>query len=104
MLSIPNTLKTAAYDALAARSPQVQVYGNNGGITAYKVTKFLKHNWLIPVNEDNAEFGRPLYQVKTLNTLSGFIQCVDAISNCPNATLQEQNLITQFLNGGFFYE
>lgn len=104
VLSIPNTLKTAAYDALAARSPQVQIYGNNGGNTAYKVTKFLKHNWLIPVNENNEEFGRPLYQVKVLNTLSGFIQCVDAISNCANATLQEQNLITQFLNGGFFYE
>lgn len=54
-------------------------------------------------NEDRTEFGRPLYQVKTLNTLSGYIKCADAHVELP-ITDSERKKIVSFMNSGFFYE
>lgn len=47
--------------------------------------------------------GRPLCKMKTLNTLSGFIQCEEGnISS--NATEQEKESIANYLTNGFYYE
>lgn len=54
-------------------------------------------------NEDNAEFGKPLCQVKTLNTLSGFIQCEEN-DHAFSATKAESEEINRNLKEGFFYE
>ena len=104
ILSIPNKMKETAYDATAAISPKVQTTGNQGGLAAYAVTPYVLCTFLTMMDDDPAEFGRPLYAVQRIDTLSGYILCCDAVSNVPNATLTEQNQITQFLNGGFFYE
>ena len=56
-----------------------------------------------PVDADNAELGRPLCAVRTLGTLSGFIQCKDGDVSAP-ATAEELQSIENYLTGGFFYE
>ena len=47
--------------------------------------------------------GRPAKGVKTINTLSGYVQCIDAsISGSMNGREKEE--INTFLNSGFYYE
>lgn len=104
VLSVPNNIKQAAYDAAAATAPHVQTVGNQGGLSAYATTPYTLCTFLKQVDDDPAELGRPLYAVRYLNTLTGYIKCSDAVSNITGATLTENNMITQFLNGGFFYE
>lgn len=55
------------------------------------------------VDSDNNEFGKPLYQVKTLSAIPGFIKCGDAEHNVP-ASLPEKQKISSYLTGGFYYE
>lgn len=55
------------------------------------------------VDEKNAEFGKPLYKNRVINTLSGFIKCGDgdiAIDGYP----EEVEEISNYLTGGFYYE
>lgn len=50
-----------------------------------------------------SEFGRPLYETRTISTLPGFIKCGDGhveIAGYP----EEINAISEYLTGGFFYE
>lgn len=53
--------------------------------------------------EDVAHKGRPLLQIKTINTLSGYVLCENAHAEFP-ATSEELREVEQFMNGGFFYE
>ena len=56
-----------------------------------------------PIDENKTELGRPLGEVRTINTLSGFIQCADA--HCPIMGHEEEmQKVDEFLNSGFFYE
>lgn len=55
----------------------------------------------ILVDEDNEHNGRPLCQIKVLNTLSGYTQCNNAAFD--SAGTQEENVrIENFLNSGFY--
>lgn len=47
--------------------------------------------------------GRPVYAMKTINTLSGYIKCQNASVECDGYE-SEKDLINTYLNGGFFYE
>lgn len=53
--------------------------------------------------EDITHKGRPLLQIKTINTLSGYLLCENAHAEFP-ATSEELREIEQYMNGGFFYE
>lgn len=53
--------------------------------------------------EHIVEFGRPLCKIKTLNTLTGFIQCANGDIQC-DLTDTEKQQIKQYLEGGFYYE
>lgn len=54
-------------------------------------------------DEYNLDKGRPLCKARTLNQLSGFIQC-DNPDIQTNGTKEENERIVQYLIGGFFYE
>ena len=50
-----------------------------------------------------AEFGRPLYEVRTISTLPGYVKCGDgdiAVSGFP----EESAAVSEYLKGGFYYE
>lgn len=49
------------------------------------------------------KYGRPVFAVKTLNTLSGYIQCNGASVDIAGLS-DDKNAVNAFLNSGFFYE
>lgn len=83
--------------------PSVSSVGSNGSfLVAWQSANMIVEHFKI-TEEDRAEFGRPLLQVKTINTLSGYIKCADAHIDLP-ITDKEKKAITEFMNSGFFYE
>lgn len=64
---------------------------------------YLNCKYYDAVDENLTELGRPLCQVKVINTLSGYILCSDAECQI-NGTFDEAEKINKYLNSGFFYE
>ena len=89
-----------------ASQPKAVGGGYSGGMAAMKASYYdrglVAYTYTVP-ELDNDEVGKPLMQTKTLNTLSGFIQCADGEVSC-NATDEEHRELESFLTGGFFYE
>lgn len=56
------------------------------------------------VDENNAEFGRPLYADRTISAIPGFIKCGDAEFSAAGAMQAEIEQIGEAFTGGFFYE
>lgn len=81
----------------------MQTTSSNGGFSAgyYPITLTGTFAYLAP--EDVAEFGRPCCKNLTINTLTGFVQCLhgDVQIPCTESELRE---IRTFLETGFFYE
>lgn len=94
---------TGIYNTIQSAMPQVETSGSNGsfltaGYQTHSVTQFFKI-----VDEDIAHRGRPLCELRQLNTLSGFILCAEGeidISCYDN----ERKEITRYLTTGFFWE
>lgn len=54
--------------------------------------------------EDNTENGKPLCENTQLNTLSGYIKCLDGDIDIAGCMKQELELINNYLTSGFYYE
>ena len=92
-------------NAALSMLPSVAPGGSSGGgYSAYLDTIKLFQIEYSHAQEDFAENGRPLCKTKTINTLSGFIQCRDGHVDDAAATLDELNQIESYLTGGFFYD
>ena len=53
--------------------------------------------------DDVTEFGTPLYRMKQLSTLSGYVKCADGEHDVKGYD-REKTEISSYLTGGFFYE
>ena len=100
------SIPAAVGDLMRAQYGTVNSNGTNGAIlqtidAAEGVYIRSEHNRIVP--ENNTDLGRPLCQVKTINTLSGFVLCSGADYGGAG-TSQERDEINGYLNGGFFYE
>lgn len=96
-------LAGAIGSAVAAASPNGYSAGTAGGGAAVEgVVRFI-YRILEHADTDPTEAGRPLCQIRTINTLSGFILCRDGEISAP-ATQAELAQIETYLTGGFFYE
>lgn len=100
---VNSILSATISSAIDAAFPSVSTSGANGSFlevleTAHIITEFAQIT-----DGDNTEFGRPLMQVKTINTLSGYIKCLDADVEyfCME---NERSRIKNYLLSGFFYE
>lgn len=105
-LNVGGAIASAAsgvLNALAASQPVMQTSGSNGNRTVYHISAALYSYYRPLVNEDLAHRGRPLCQVKTINTLTGFIMCADAHAEiiCMD---DEKEQIVHYMNTGFYYE
>ena len=92
---IYNTLKTAM--------PQVETGGQNGSFLAPVNNTHVVEQFYQIVDEDIHHRGRPLCELRQINTLSGFILCAEGeidISCYDN----ERKEIIKYLTGGFFLE
>lgn len=94
---------SAIGDVLSNPVGQLQTSGSNGSVAQYSTHPYFVQKWRIVANDDNTQKGRPLCEVRVLNTIPGFIM-VDS-PDVPIACMEsERQQIIAFLSGGFYYE
>lgn len=89
--------------AVDSQMPSVTTLGANGSTIETIIPSYMMVEHLLLADEDNAEFGKPLCKVKTLGTLSGYIECQED-DHAFTATLSEREQINNYLKNGFFME
>ena len=97
------SIGSMAFDAVRYKYPTVSGGGVNGSFLGMHSTSYLQARFYTVVNQNNSELGRPLYQTKTLSSLSGFCVCSGAEAATP-AMSEENDLINNYLNTGFYIE
>ena len=83
--------------------PKVSSLGANGSLIEIITPPYLIIEHKQMVDENLAEFGRPLCNTRVISTLSGFVQCGED-DHSFTGTLTENNEINKHLKEGFFYE
>ena len=86
-----------------ASMPKVSTSGANGSFIEIIEEPFLVCEYASLAAENNTEFGRPLCDTRTINTLSGYIKCGEA-DHAFAGTDYERNTINEYMRSGFFYE
>lgn len=92
-----------AFDAVRYKYPTASGGGSNGSFLSLHSTCYLNAKFYEVVNQNTTEIGRPLYQTKTLSTLSGFCMCSGADAAI-TGTADEVAEINNYLNTGFYIE
>lgn len=106
ILGAQNTLQETYVDAIKNKFPTCCGKGSPGSFISFKDEDFgcyLNAKFMTIVDENLAEIGRPLCQVKTIKNLSGYILCQNADAKI-SGTADEAALVNSYLNSGFFYE
>lgn len=93
-----NTIMSAAEVSQSVPS----TIGSNGSF-AFNTLFNIVGRFLKVADEDLTSRGRPLCSVRTISTLSGYIECADADPDIP-CTDRELSEIISNMNGGFYYE
>lgn len=88
----------------AYTAPNISSIGASGSVIAGSMPPVDQCIYNIISPTDDARFGMPLLQTKQINTLSGFILTENASIQLSGACRPEQDMIINYLNGGFFYE
>lgn len=101
--------KKAVPTALAA-SASVQYLGGTPSFASFLQPWNLRSKFLLAGNDRHSRIGWPCESFETLNTLSGFVMCesvrleIPGTATASGATLEEQQLIKQYLENGCFIE
>lgn len=90
-------------NAIDSLMPQMRTEGVSGSFVQNILPPILTAQHFIITDEDNTELGRPLCEVKRIDTLSGFIKCGEATIDYP-CFLSEKKQIHSYMRTGFFYE
>ena len=90
-------------NAIEAQFPQVVSEGANGSFSAFRQSSWLTALFHRPVDEDNVEQGRPLCELRRIDTLSGYIKCGEVTVDY-YAFSAELDQIHSTLLSGFFWE
>lgn len=94
----------AIANGIRASLPQLQSTGVNGSMAAYYRPPILKTEYYELVPEDLTEKGRPLAQMKALNTLSGYVLVEDGAGAGSGGTVNEQAAVKAYLESGCYLE
>ncbi len=86
-----------------AMVPRVSNLGANGTFSHLHYTPSLYQEFYTPVDEDNDHCGRPLCQIRQINTLPGYLLIKDAELDIPGFA-GESEAVRAYLENGFFYE
>lgn len=101
--------KKAVPTALAA-SASVQYLGGNASFASFLQPVHVRSKFLLIGTDRGATIGYPLEQYQQLSALSGFVMCENvkfdlaATASRGGATLEEQQLIKQYLENGCYIE
>ena len=89
--------------AAEAAIPKATITGSQGSAANNDRGFCVSYQYYLAVDDDNTNHGRPLCEVRQINTLSGYVLCqADEIET--TATDSEAAEILNYLNSGFFYE
>ena len=91
------------YNTLATAMPQVETGGQNGSFLAPVNNTHVVEQFYQIVDEDIHHRGRPLCELRQLNTLSGFILCAEGELDL-SCYDNERKEIVRYLTTGFFWE
>lgn len=98
-----STIADGIYNTLNASMPQLESSGSNGSfLGSSNMTKMVTLFYKI-VDEDIGHKGRPLCEIKQINTLSGYILCADGDFDI-SCFDEERTMINDYLTSGFFWE
>ena len=90
-------------DAVQAMQPRAQTIGSTGAFVSNRGDFRLDHQFFRPVADDNIHNGRPLCQVRQINSLSGYMLIQDG-DVMITGTSAEDSMIRSYLESGFYYE
>ena len=93
----------ASITAAAAPTMSASIGGNVGGARSMDGIATLIYASTYFANEDNNDFGKPLLDTRTLNTIPGYIKCGDGHILIPGYA-DEIRRINEYLTEGFYYE
>lgn len=83
--------------------PDYTTSGQQGNFGSLGVIPHLVSEFTHIASEDIDKIGRPLYEARTISTLSGYIKCANG--DVPTSlTSSEEEYINNMLTGGFYYE
>lgn len=107
-LNIGGAISSAAhgiYNTLNASMPQLSTSGTNGSfmISNSRLYTTFSYQFFNLTDEDITHKGRPLCEIRQINTLSGYILCSDGDFDI-SCMDEERGMITDFLTSGFFWE
>lgn len=85
-----------------AAKPRVESVGSNGSFASYAGTCTLYVQFLNVVDDDNPHAGRPLCQIRRVDTLPGYLLIKDAEIDIDGFT-GEAEAVRAYLESGFFY-
>lgn len=109
LASVGQIAKKAIPTALASAAT-MQYTGGKPTFAAFLQPVSLRSRFLWAGNDRHDRIGYPLEDFRVLSTQSGFIQCENvrldlaATATTPGATLEEQQLIKQYLEAGCYIE
>lgn len=89
--------------AAANSIPRANVTGTQGSIANCSRNYIVEYTWYYAADDNLTDHGRPLCEVKQINTLSGYVMC-ETNEIATTATESEKGMILNYLNSGFFYE
>lgn len=89
-------------NSVRAMQPRNSSVSGNGSFSHLKNRPRLYHQFMIPVDEDNDHCGRPLCQIRQINTLPGYLLIKDAELDLPGFA-GENEAVRAYLENGFFY-
>lgn len=89
---------------MKAETPRLSLNGSNGGVAILSATDLTLYSefYSLP-EEDNANRGRPLMQMRTPASLGGYMMISDGAVPIPG-TAGEQAELKSILEAGFYYE
>lgn len=98
-----NSALSAVADSASNPVGQLQTSGANGSLARFAQNNYFVQQWRMIVDNDNAQKGSPLCEVRTIKNLGGYM-VVDTPDVSISGFSAENNMIVGFLSGGFFYE
>ena len=95
---------SAILSAVSTGLKRMSSTGSNGSRAQLAVAEFyVSEDYLLLADEDNAQFGRPLYQVAQVSNLAGYLKMGDSDISFPGLA-EELNAVRSHLVNGFYYE
>lgn len=95
---------SGAMSAIQSLLPQESNSGCNGAFIQ-SIENYVAVLQCVNLADENlADFGRPTFATKTINTLSGYIKCAEAHPAIDSALSSELKQIETYMLGGFFWE